>query len=282
MKINKNNKGLARSSSKNSYGKKKSHGNFSAKDRFWIYGKHPVLMALKARRRQIFQILATKNTIKFLEEFLQKNNLLPKFQGMITMVENDKIKTIIGEDKTHQGLAINCSYQKNKNQQDLLEKLNEVKLQGKKMPAILILDQITDPHNLGAIIRSAAAFNIKNIIITQNNSAAESATICKTSSGLIEVVNLFSVTNLSKLIKDLKVFDYQFIGLDGKADYDIDNIPNCKNPALIVGSEGLGISDAVKKNCDFLVKIPMNQEVESLNASVACAIAVYEIFGLEK
>ena len=143
---------------------------------------------------------------------------------------------------------------------------------------MLILDQILDPHNLGAIIRTAVAFGVENIIITSYNSVKDTPVVAKTSVGLNEIVNLIEVVNLNNAIKDLKKIGYFIIGLDGEAKIEINKITDNKNLALVLGNEGRGIRDLVKKNCDELVKIPMSNAVESLNVSVASAIAIYELW----
>ena len=147
------------------------------------------------------------------------------------------------------------------------------------LPKLLLLDQVLDPHNLGAIIRTAVAFGIYNIIITLFNSTKETPVVLKTSAGLSEVVNLIEVVNLNSAIKDLKNAGYFVIGLDGTAKTNIDTIRDNRNIALVLGNEGKGIRDLVKKNCDELVKIPMEDCVESLNVSVASAITIYELWG---
>jgi 23S rRNA (guanosine2251-2'-O)-methyltransferase len=241
----------------------------------WLCGKHPIFTILQKKRRKIFEILATRNTISELENFLKKNSLT-SLKPLIKVVDNDHIESLLGKNQLHQGFAIRAAKLPTKNQNDLLEELCTAE-EGSKLPTLLLLDQISDPHNIGAIIRSAASFGVTKIIFSEHNSPKENATIVKSSAGTIELVDLIIVTNFNNLIEKLKKIGYWCIGLAGEGAASITAIKEYKNIALIIGSEGDGIRDLVKKNCDLLARIEIDQEVESLNASVAAAIALYEI-----
>lgn len=244
--------------------------------KLWLCGKHPVFSVIKEKRRQIFEILANKNSILELEEFLQKNGA-NDLKHLIKLCDNRKIEEAVGENHIHQGLAILCSKLDEKNQNDLLEELYRLKEKTQKLPPLLMLDQISDPHNIGAIIRSASAFGVTKIILCEHNAPSENATIAKSSSGTIELIDLIKVTNFNLLIEKLKKIGYWCLGLAGEAKEDISQVRNYENIALIIGSEGNGIRKLVKKNCDLLVKINIDENVESLNASTASAIALYEL-----
>ncbi len=237
----------------------------------WIIGKHPVASALSSGKRSIYQIFVTKSSYEYLKLSL-KPQILNKIGNKIKIVETSLIESIIKKDSTHQGIIANCSKLKTKSESDLFELLNK----SEEKPNLLILDQLTDPQNIGAIYRSACAFRMKNIVIPENNFSEESSSLIKASVGAIEKLNIYKVINLNKLLEKLKKQDYWCAGLDGAAKSDISDLKNYSNIALIIGSEGKGIRPLIKKNCDFLVKIKI-QEVESLNASNACAIALYEL-----
>ena len=149
----------------------------------------------------------------------------------------------------------------------------------KELPRLLILDQLTDPHNIGAIIRTAVAFNIKYIILTKYNSLNDLSVISKTSAGMVNMVNIIEVINLNNSIDILKKAGYFIIGMAGEATKDIKTITDNKSICLVIGNEGNGIRQLVKKNCDLLCKITTNSNVESLNASVAAAISIYTLWG---
>jgi 23S rRNA (guanosine2251-2'-O)-methyltransferase len=259
----------------NLFKKKSSINNFPKNEnKIWIIGKHPVFMALQKKRRQVFEILATKNTINDLENFLQKNSL-ENLRNLVRIIDNKSIQDIIGLNQLHQGLAIFASKLNIQDQFSLLEELNN--LEPQDLPNLLLLDQISDPQNVGAIMRSASAFGFKKIIFSEHNSVIENTTIIKASAGNIEFLDLVVAGNFNNLLEKLKKIGYWSFGLDSHASTTFDKIKEFKNIALVVGSEGEGIRQLVKKNCDFLLKVETNSEVESLNVSVATAIALYEI-----
>lgn len=141
---------------------------------------------------------------------------------------------------------------------------------------LLILDHLEDPHNLGAIIRTAEAAGINGIILPKNRSVSVNETVMKTSVGALYNVSISQVTNLNQTIKKLKNLGFWIIGtdMDGVDYKTIDYPEKC---ALVIGSEGFGISRLVKESCDLVVKIPMNGKINSLNASVAAGIMIYEL-----
>jgi len=243
----------------------------------WLYGKHPVFSILQKKQREVFQILATKNSIGELEKFFDAHNLA-YLKPRILLVEPRAIDAIVGADQIHQGLALSCSVRPLKSQNNLLDELEKIIASNKALPPLLIMDQLRDPHNVGAIIRSACAFGVKRIIFPEHNFPKESAVINKSSSGMVENVDLFLVVNINNLMAKLKDLGYWCVGLAGESAASVDKIREYKNIALIIGSEGEGIRDLVKKNCDLLVRIEMDEDVESLNASVAASIALREVF----
>lgn len=241
-----------------------------------ICGKHPSFSAILKKRRKIYQIFVTENSALELEKFLRENSLLEKFSHLVKKVDNEAIENFAGKGQTHQGIVLIAAKLQVKTQNDLLGELYEI-AEGEKLPTLLLLDQITDPQNIGAIIRSAIAFGVTKIIFCEHNAPKENSAIIKTAAGTIEDADLIVVTNFNNLMEKLKKLDYWCIGLAGEAKHFIDEIKDYKNIALVVGSEGSGIRQLVKSNCDLLVKIPIAPEVESLNASVASALALYEI-----
>lgn len=248
--------------------------NQNSNNSIWLCGKHAVFAALQKKRRKIFQILVTRNTLPELEKILQIS-ALSHLKNSLKIVEGDQIATLVGRDQIHQGIALNCSRLQIRNQNDLLEELYA--LEKNQLPTLLLLDQLSDPQNIGAIIRSAISFGVKKIIFPEHNAPKESASMCKSSVGTIEMADLIVVVNFSNLIEKLKKIGYWCIGLDGNSNTGISDIRNYDHVALIVGSEGNGIRDLVKKNCDVLAKINIDPSVESLNASVATSIALYEL-----
>ncbi len=253
----------------------KNTSKFKNENQIWLYGKHAIFGALQKKKRKVFEILATRNSVAELEKFLNSNSL-SALKSQIKLTDNDRIEKFIGPNQVHQGLAMLCSKLPLQNQNDLLTELYAINNKN-DLPTLLLLDQISDPHNIGAIIRSAASFGVKKIIFPEHNCPKENATIVKSSAGTIDMVDLVEVVNFSNLFEKIKKIGYWCIGLDGNAKTLVSEIKDYKNIALVIGSEGNGIRDLVKKNCDILAKITIDKDVESLNASVAASIALYEL-----
>ncbi len=147
----------------------------------------------------------------------------------------------------------------------------------KTSPIVVILDELQDPHNLGAILRSGDAFDISGIIYKKRGSVSLNETVAKVSTGAINFIKCAEVTNLSRTIQELKKNGFWVAGLDGDSNLTLKQAPKNVPLALVVGSEGFGISRLVKENCDVILKIPMMGKVNCLNASVACSIALYSL-----
>lgn len=255
--------------------KSSSQINRGPQNGLWLCGKHPVFSILATKRRQIFEVLVTKNSLSELESFFKKN-ALSELNHLVKLVDSDTIIEACGPSHIHQGIAVNCSPLPTKNQNELLHELNAIE-DKKDLPKLLLLDQISDPQNIGAIIRSAISFGVTKIIFCEHNSPKENATIVKAAAGTIEFCDLIVVTNFNNLIEKIKKIGYWCVGLAGEGTFTLKEAQTYDNIALIVGSEGDGIRSLVKKNCDLLVKIAIDEKVESLNASVATAIALYEL-----
>ena len=172
-----------------------------------------------------------------------------------------------------------CGYIKDVEPLDLTGLINKAKKQesNRITPLIVILDQLTDPHNLGAILRSCDAFNVIGVIYKKHNSVSLNGTVAKVSTGAINFVNCCEVTNLTRAIEALKKNGFWVVGLDGEANSKFKDVPQNAPLAVVVGSEGYGISRLVKENCDLICAIPMFGHVNCLNASVACSIALYAL-----
>jgi len=248
--------------------KRKTSNTASFNIKNFIYGKHPVLMAVLYHKRNLKKLFATDKMVEVFNEFVTSRNVwLPK-DFEINVVQNDFFENDFLKNSVHQGILLECS--------NIPKMSLDVFLNENINKKILIIDEITDPHNIGAIFRSAVAFGFSSIIISSKNFPSESAVVAKSSAGMVELVDLIEVVNINSAIHDLKNNGYWVVGLAGESNNFISEVKFDK-VALIVGSEGNGIRDLVKKNCDMLVKIPMEDNVESLNASVAAAVAMYEI-----
>ena len=205
--------------------------------------------------------------------FLQENF---NDKEIISLIENSKIVVFYKKKReidnlcsgVHQGILLFIPDYQYSNINTFLNK-NEEK--------VVILDHIEDPHNLGAIIRTCEAAGIKSVIIPKDRQVQVNATVMKTSVGTLDNVNIVQVTNLSNTIDKLKENGYWIVGTALKDSVDYRDIDYTGKIALIVGNEGTGISNLVMKKCDFIAKIPMYGETNSLNASVATGIMLYEM-----
>lgn len=226
-----------------------------------LYGTHVVKSVLQANKRTVHKIISSDT--KFLKIYDKLFNT--------EFLDNKSISRLLPEGAIHSGYAIYCSPKK-------LTNLNYIIDNKEKFPSVFILDQITDPHNIGAIIRSAVNFNINALILPEFNSVIDSPIVAKTSSGAIENINIVQEINLVSSINKLKNADYWIFGMDGKAKQSIKFINKFQFKAIILGSEGDGIRPLVSKSCDELIKINSSGNVESLNVSNAAAICMHEIF----
>ncbi|MBO4957098.1 MAG: 23S rRNA (guanosine(2251)-2'-O)-methyltransferase RlmB [Rickettsiales bacterium] len=246
--------------------------NSKSNNNFYIYGKHPVLFSLKNKKREFFKIYTSN--IDELKKYIQDNKISIK-QNIIEYKANNELNKLFIDNINHQGYVASVSKNKTFTIDDFVVNVKNQK----QLPRIIILDQLTDPHNIGAIIRTAVAFNVEYIITTKYNSPKDYSVILKSSAGMSELINIIEVVNVNNTIEVLKKCGYFVIGMAGEARQDIKDIKDSNNLCLVIGSEGNGIRQLVKKNCDELYKITTNSEVESLNASVATAIAIYKLWG---
>ncbi len=261
---------------KNKFKPKTNHKpeNFLSANQVCVFGKHPVFAALLNKKRKVYQILVSKNSEAELKEFIAKNKINCD-SNLIRIVDIDSINSVLPLGSTHQGFVLKTSPISLTSYNQFLDKIAGI--QKENLPPLLILDNLTDPHNIGAIIRSAVAFGFKNIVVNERHFPLSSPVIAKTASGMLEIVDLIAAQNLNNFLADIKKLGYWSLGLDGSAKADISEAKNYSPVALVLGSEGEGIRRLVKENCDLLVKINITKEVESLNASNAAAIVMYEL-----
>ena len=234
-----------------------------------IEGRNSILELLESER-DINKILIAKGerhgSINKIITIAKQRKIL------IAEVERQKLNAI-SETNNHQGvIAIVPPF----NYVEVEDILNEAKTKNED-PFVLILDGIEDPHNLGSIIRTAETAGVHGVIIPKRRAASVNATVSKASAGAVEHVKIARVNNINETIKYLKEEGLWVCGTDGDAkEYYYKQ--NLKGPmAIVIGSEGFGMSRLVKENCDFLVKIPMKGKITSLNASVSAGIVIYEV-----
>lgn len=224
-----------------------------------IYGRKPVLETIDAGLNIHKAYIMDQKTpiVAKIVDKLTKNNVPIKY------VDKNFFENV---DMNHQGVMIEVDSYK---YADLSELENANRL--------ILLDKIEDPHNLGAIIRSAESFGFDGVIIPEHRSAKVTSTVYKTSAGAINNIKVVMVTNLNQTIENLKENGFWIYGLAGEASENIAQTNLTGKVGLVVGNEGDGLSRLVRENCDVLVKIPMLGKVNSLNASVASALSMYEV-----
>lgn len=241
-----------------------------ANGQFWLFGWHAVLGALANPSRQKTRLVCSPSAEKELPDL--PTGIRPEIR------DNREIDALVGAGHVHQGIALLVSPLESL----LLHEVLEDPRHGTRKPPILLLDQITDPHNIGAILRSAAAFDVCAVVTPKDHGARESATLAKAACGALDIVPLVEVTNLAQAIRTLKDAGYWIYGLDGTAKAGLHQQTALDACALVLGAEGRGMRRLTAELCDALVKLPMGERMESLNVSNAAAIALYQIYLLSQ
>jgi len=236
----------------------------------WIWGKHSVYEALSSGRA-INRIWCTSEIFSSDKFYILLKDL--KSKGVLIEEVSWNRLSQLTYGASHQGVALQLACSKTIS----LEQLIVFSKYNCANPIILALDGITDPHNVGAIIRSAEAFDCKGIIIPQRRSAGLTGTVAKVAAGALEHLQVSRVVNLNRALDELKKNGFLVVGLSGDGKLSISNFLEKVPLVVIVGSEDKGISLLTQKKCDFLLKIPLKGKTLSLNASVAAAISIFHL-----
>lgn len=239
-------------------------------DQTYIMGKNSVFEALQSDR--------SINKI-YIAEGIQKSSLhklltLAKEKRVITQFCPKKKLDQITENGNHQGVVASIASYEYSDLVDLVQKAKK----GNKPPFFVLLDEIEDPHNLGSILRTSDVVGVDGVIIPKRRSVGLTATVSKTSAGAIEYVPVSRVTNLAQTIDFLKEEGFWIVGTDASAKQMYHEVDYKMPVVIVIGSEGKGISRLVREKCDYMVKLPMQGHVNSLNASVAAGIILYEVY----
>lgn len=233
-----------------------------------LYGIHPVVEALKAGRREVLTLYAVPHPSPRVQAAV---DLARERQVAVQTLSGDRLQTLAGSP-LHQGLAARVGVYPFSD----LNAALETPVCGQIAPLVLILDNVVDPHNLGALVRTGHCAGVAAVLIPKNRAAAPSPAVSKASAGALEHVRLVRVTNVASALRELKAKGFWVVGMDRRADCSVFEM-DLKGPtAIVVGGEGKGIRPLVKAHCDFLVSIPQLGQIDSLNASVAGAIVMYE------
>ena len=236
----------------------------------WIWGKHSVFEALISER-PINRIWCTTEIFSSEKFYILLKNL--KSKGVLVEEVSWSRLSQLTFGATHQGVVLQQACSKTIS----LEKLINFSKKSSAYPIILALDGITDPHNVGAIIRSAEAFDCKGIILPQRRSAGLTGTVAKVAAGALEHLPVSRVVNLNRALEELKNHGFLVMGLSGDGELSISKFHEKTPLVVIVGAEDKGISLLTQKKCDFLIKIPLKGKTSSLNASVAAAISLFHL-----
>ena len=243
------------------------------KSSFFIIGQHAVIEALSNPKRKVLRVFLTEESKKNIHKKSPNKNLLNEVKVYFkTKKELDKYST--RENLQHQGYVAEVEHIQKPILKEFIKEKNNVTL--------ICLDGVTDPRNIGSLIRSAASFNINGIIIKERNFPSESKLMYKAASGAIEYINIFEVSNINSTLKNLKEKNFWVYGFDGNGKKDFTDIEWRGNNILLFGSEGSGMHKHTSKYADFLVKIKISEKIESLNVSNSAAIVFHHLSYLKK
>ena len=240
---------------------------------FFIVGKHPVIEALKNPKRKVLKIFLTEESKKNIHRENQKKNLL-KDVKIFYKTKKELDKYVGKENIQHQGYAAEIE------KFDTLNLKEFIKI--KKELTFVCLDNVTDPRNIGSIVRSAVSFKIDGIIVKERHFPDESKLLYKSASGCMEYINIFAVSNINTTLKYLREKNFWVYSFDSKSEKEFTKVDWKGNNILLFGSEGFGIKKHTEKYTDFSVKININRLVESLNISNSASIVFHHINKIKK
>ena len=238
------------------------------KTSFFIAGRHAVIGALKNPKRRVIKIFLTEESKKNIHKQNPHKNLLKDIKVFFkTKKELDKYCR--SEDILHQGYVAEIEHLESF---ELKEFIKE-----KKKLTFVCLDEVTDPRNIGSLIRSAASFNIDGLIVKERHFPSESKLLYKSASGCVEQLNIFQVSNINTTLKYLRDKNFWIYGFTAKSNKNFTDVKWNGNNVLLFGSEGHGLNQHTEKYTDFSVKIEINKNIESLNISNSAAIVFHHI-----
>ncbi|THF52266.1 23S rRNA (guanosine(2251)-2'-O)-methyltransferase RlmB [Allorhizobium terrae] len=230
-----------------------------AADQVYLYGLHTVRAALDNPQRKLIKLSATQNALARLEITNISDLSFP-----VDIVSPQDIDKVLGPEAIHQGVMLETRPLP-------LRRLEALK----ESPLLLVLDQVTDPHNVGAIMRTAVAFGAGAVITTMRHSPTESGVLAKSASGALELIPYIQITNLSDALGELHKLGFFTIGLDSEGPQPLENSFSGEKIALVLGSEGKGLRQKTRETVNALARLDMPGEIKSLNVSNAAAIALY-------
>lgn len=231
----------------------------------WIYGKHAVLEALTYRPDVIAEVFLRNDV-----QFSVPEKLITQVK-YVTIFEDTKIPKAVDRNAVHQGMIAKIDRQK------LMVAFDDFKqtLSVTKDTALLLLGEMQDPHNVGAVVRSAAGFGLSAVLIPKHRQAGVTGTVVKVSAGMAFRIPLVEIANVNRAIEDLKKLGFFVYGLDGGGDVTLPQEHFTKPSVFVLGNEGEGIREKTKAHCDSIISIPIHKNCESLNAAASAAVVFY-------
>ncbi len=229
----------------------------------WLYGRHAVEAALRNPNRRVKRLLCAGPL---------PDGFVVADPGLVQTVERVELEDLLPPGAVHQGLALETASLDWPALETFCDGLRTV-----PRVTVVVLDQVTDPQNIGAVLRSSAAFGARAVVVQDRHAPEETGAMAKAASGALETVPLLRAANLSRALGVLQAADFWCVGMAGEAETELTAVPKNGRTAIVLGAEGAGLRRLVRVKCDALAKIPVNQEMESLNLSNACAVALYEM-----
>ena len=246
------------------------------KSTFYIVGKHPVIEALKNPRRKVLRVFLTEDSKKKINRENNNLDLLNKIK-IFYKTKKELDKYCSADKITHQGFVAEIEHLESYSLKDFISENSE-----RNNFNFVVLEEVTDPRNIGSIIRSAVSFNMDGIIVKKRVYPKESKLLYKSASGCIELIKIFEVSNISTTLEYLKSKNFWVSGFSGAAKKDFTEHDWKGNNVLLFGSEGYGLKHQTKKNSDFLFRININKKVESLNISNSASVVFHYLDIMKK
>jgi len=236
-------------------------------DEVWLYGAHAARAALRNPVRKILRVVGTAEAIARLKD---DPEIAPAILSRAHTVGRGELDDLVGPGAVHQGVAVLA--------RPLDPDLDDVLERAASLPqaCVMVLDQVTDPHNVGAVLRSAAAMGALAVLAPDRGAPAESGTMAKSASGALDIIPYIKGVNLVRMLEQLKEHQFWLVGLDAGAEKELAEIDLTGRIALVVGAEGEGLRRLVGETCDHMAHLPIDAAMESLNVSNAAAVALYE------
>jgi len=237
----------------------------------WLYGRHAVTAALANPARRVRRLVGTAETANELRELAAQ--AAARFAGEVEILDRARLDDLVPRDAVHQGWAMAAEPLPDRRLDDVVAPLAIAA--GRQI--VLLLDRVSDPHNVGAILRSAAAFGVGAVVVPEHGAPAVTGALAKAASGALEIVPLVRVANLAQALEQLKDAGFWCLGLDGEATQELAALDLAPRVALVLGAEGEGMRRLTRERCDVLVRLTTSHPWHSLNVSNAAAVALYDI-----